>query len=229
MPRALVPARGIVLILDEVITGFRWSRGGAQARFGLIPDLCVLAKIVAGGLPGGAVCGRADIMDQLDPAAAKAAGREKIGHQGTFNANPLCAAAAVATLSIVEREEVCARAEATAEDIRSGMRRILSEEDVPWGIYGDASAFLIFQNPKGLDIDPQTFDPLRHGFKELKAVRDANLSHRLRIAMLANGVDIMGAPGGLVSAVHGPDEVGRTLDAFRTSVRWMKAEGDIAA
>ena len=83
------------------------------------------------------------------------------------------------------------------------MRQILIEEDVPWGIYGDASAFLIFQNPNGLDIDPQTFDPLRHGFKELKAVRNANLSHRLRIAMLANGVDIMGAPGGLVSAVHG--------------------------
>ena len=227
--RAVTKERGVVLILDEVITGFRWSRGGAQARFSVIPDMCVLAKIVAGGLPGGAVAGRADIMDQLDAAAAKAAGREKIGHQGTFNANPLCAAAAVATLSIVEREEVCAQAEATAEDIRAGMRRILSEEDVPWGIYGDASAFLIFQNPKGLDIDPQTFDPLRHGFRELKAVRDANLSHRLRIAMLANGVDIMGAPGGLVSAVHGPDEVGRTLDAFRTSVRWMKAEGDIAA
>ena len=46
--------------------------------------------------------------------------------------------------------------------------------------------------------------------------------------MLANGVDIMGAPGGLVSAVHGPDEVARTLEAFRTSVRWLKAEGDIA-
>jgi len=226
--RAVTKERGVVLILDEVITGFRWSRGGAQARFGVIPDLCVLAKIVAGGLPGGAVAGRADIMDQLDPAAARAAGREKIGHQGTFNANPLCAAAAVATLSIVERDEVCEQAESTAKDIRSGMRQILSEEDVPWGIYGDASAFLIFQNPKGLDIDPQTFDPLRHGFKELKAVRDANLSHRLRIAMLANGVDIMGAPGGLVSAVHGADEVGRTLDAFRTSVRWMKAEGDIA-
>ena len=84
------------------------------------------------------------------------------------------------------------------------MRQILSEEDVPWGIYGEASAFLIFQNPKGLDIDPQTFDPLRHGFKELKAVHNVDLSHRLRIAMLANGVDIMGAPGGLVSAVHGP-------------------------
>ena len=227
--RAATKERGVVMILDEVITGFRWSRGGAQARFNVIPDMTVLAKIVAGGLPGGAVAGRADIMDQLDPAAAKSAGREKIGHQGTFNANPLCAAAAVATLSIVEREDVCAKAEATTEAIRKGMRQILSEEDVPWGIYGDASAFLIFQNPKGLDIDPQTFDPLRHGFRELKAVRDANLSYRLRIAMLANGVDIMGAPGGLVSAVHGPDEVARTLDAFRVSVRWMKAEGDIAA
>jgi glutamate-1-semialdehyde 2,1-aminomutase len=190
--------------------------------------MCVLAKIVAGGLPGGAVAGRADIMDQLDAAAAKAAGREKIGHQGTFNSNPLCAAAAVATLSIVEREDVCDRAEATTESIRSGMRQILAEENVAWGIYGDASAFLIFQNPNGLDIDPNTFDPLRHGFKELKAVRNASLSHRLRIAMLANGVDIMGAPGGLVSAVHGPEDVARTLEAFRTSVRWMKTEGDIA-
>jgi glutamate-1-semialdehyde 2,1-aminomutase len=227
--RAVTKERGVVLILDEVITGFRWSRGGAQARFNVIPDLTVLAKIVAGGLPGGAVAGRADIMGQLDAAAAKAAKREKIGHQGTFNANPLCAAAAVATLSIVEREDVCQKAEATAGAIRDGMREILSEEDVAWGIYGDASAFLVFQNPQRLAIDPKTFDPLRHGFKELKAVRNADLSHRLRIAMLANGVDIMGAPGGLVSAVHGPDDVARTLDAFRESVRWMKAEGDIAA
>src|SRR5438034_7665259 len=151
--------RDAVLVFDEVITGFRWSRGGAQARFGVVPDLTVLAKIVAGGLPGGAVAGRAAIMDQLDPAAAKAAGREKIGHQGTFNSNPLCAAAAVATLSIVEREDVCAKAEASAEGLRTGMRQILNQEDVPWGIYGDTSAFQIFQNPAGLDIDPLTFDP----------------------------------------------------------------------
>ena len=54
------------------------------------------------------------------------------------------------------------------------------------------------------------------------------MSHRLRVAMLANGVDIMGAPGGLVSAAHGADEVARTLEAFRTGVQWLKAEGDIA-
>src|SRR6185295_17105491 len=152
--RELSRRHGVVLIFDEVITGFRWSRGGAQARLGVTPDLAVLAKIVAGGLPGGAVAGRKDIMDQLDQAAAKAAGREKIGHQGTFNSNPLCAAAAVATLSIVEREDVCARAEATAQDIRAGLRQILVEEQIPWGVYGEASAFLIFQNPSRLKPDP---------------------------------------------------------------------------
>ena len=189
--------------------------------------MCILAKIVAGGLPGGAVAGRADIMSQLDAAAAKAAGREKIGHQGTFNSNPLCAAAAVATLSIVEREDVCARAERTAEDIRKGLRAILVEEQIAWGVYGEASAFLIFQNPSRLKIDPATFDPLALGFKGLKGARNPGLAYRLRIAMLANGVDIMGAPGGLVSAVHGPREVAHTLEAFRTAVRWLKAEGDV--
>lgn len=225
--REITRQHGVLLIFDEVITGFRWSRGGAQARIGVTPDMCVLAKIVAGGLPGGAVAGRADIMDQLDAAAAKRSAREKIGHQGTFNANPLCAAAAVATLSIVEKEDVCERAERAAESIRSGMRQILVEEQIPWGVYGEASAFIIFQNPKKLPLDPATFDPLQYGFAELKAARNADLSHRLRIALLANGVDIMGAPGGLVSATHGEREVAQTLEAFRTAVRWMKADGDV--
>ncbi len=224
----ITSAHGVVLILDEVITGFRWSRGGAQARIGVTPDLCVMAKIVAGGLPGGAVAGRADIMDQLDAAAARRSAREKIGHQGTFNANPLCAAAAVATLSMVEREDVCERAERTAGAIRAGMRQILVEEQVAWGVYGEASAFLIFQNPSRLPLDPATFDPLRLGFAGLKGTRNPDLTYRLRVALLANGVDIMGAPGGLVSATHGEREVAHTLEAFRTAVRWMKSEGDIS-
>ena len=225
--RELTRKHGVILIFDEVITGFRWSRGGAQARYGITPDMCVLAKIVAGGLPGGAVAGRADLMDQLDAEAAKAAAREKIGHQGTFNASPLCAAAAVTTLSIVEKEDVCARAESTAAEIRDGMRRILVEEQVAWGVYGEASAFLIFQNPDRLQIDPAKFDPLKLGFKGLKGARNPDLAYRLRVAMLANGVDIMGAPGGLASATHGAREVAQTLEAFRTSVRWLKAEGDV--
>jgi glutamate-1-semialdehyde 2,1-aminomutase len=226
--RELTQQHGVILIFDEVITGFRWSRGGAQGRYAITPDMCIMAKIVAGGLPGGAVAGRKDIMGQLDGAAAKAAGREKIGHQGTFNSNPLCAAAAIATLSIVEAEDVCAQAERTAGEIRAGMRSILAEEQVAWGVYGEASAFQIFPNPNRVEIDPRTFDPLKLGFKGLKGARNPDLAYRLRIAMLANGVDIMGAPGGLVSAMHGPREVDQTLAAFRTAVRWLKADGEIA-
>jgi glutamate-1-semialdehyde 2,1-aminomutase len=225
--RDVTRKRGVVLIFDEVITGFRWSRGGAQARYGITPDLCVLAKILAGGLPGGAVAGAKAIMDQLDPAAAKAAAREKIGHQGTFNANPLSAAAAVATLELVETSDACARAEAAAAEIRNGMRRVLIEENVPWGVYGEASVFIIFPNPRRLPIDPATFDPALLGFNGIKGARDANLINRLRVAMLANGVDIMGGPGGIVSASHGPVEVAQTLDAFRAAVRRLKLEGDI--
>ena len=225
--RALSSRHQVVLIFDEVITGFRWSPGGAQARYGIVPDLCILAKILAGGLPGGAVAGRADIMDQLDVAAAKAARREKIGHQGTFNANPLCAAAGVAALTIVEHEDVCRRAERTAAELRAGLTSVLVEEQIPWGVYGEASAFLIFPNPKRLAIDPASFDPLRLGFDGLKGARNPELCYRLRLAMLANGVDIMGAPGGLVSATHGPGDVAQTLEAFRTAVRWLKAEGDV--
>ena len=225
--REVTRKRGIVLIFDEVITGFRWSRGGAQAHAKVTPDMCVLAKIIAGGLPGGAIAGKREIFDQLDIAAAKAANREKVGHQGTYNANPLSAAAGVAMLSRVESEDICERACATAAELREGLRKILIEEGVAWGVYGDRSTFLIFVNPAGLKIDPATFDALALGFKGLKGTRDPNLASRLRVAMLANGVDMMGAPGGMVSAVHGPKEIGQTLDAFRISVRWMKSEGDI--
>jgi glutamate-1-semialdehyde 2,1-aminomutase len=225
--REVTRRRGVLLIMDEVITGFRWSRGGAQSRYRVTPDLCVLAKILAGGLPGGAVAGSREVMDQLDPAAAQAARREKIGHQGTFNANPLCAAAAVATLQLVETTEACAQAEATAATLRTGMRQILIDAHVPWGIYGEASTFVIFPNPGRIAIDPASFDPLPLGFKGIKGARDANLINRLRLALLANGVDIMGGPGGIVSATHGPREVAQTLDAFRTAVQWLRAEGDI--
>src|SRR5207247_8960241 len=98
--RALTERHGVVLIFDEVITGFRYSPGGAQAYFGVTPDLTTLAKIVAGGLPGGALCGRRPLMSLLafrgDPDWDRS---QRVAHAGAFNANPLCAAAATATLA----------------------------------------------------------------------------------------------------------------------------------
>ena len=87
-------------VFDEVITRFRVAPGGAQGAFGIRPDLTTLAKILAGGLPGGAVAGRKEVLDELDFEAAAAKGREKIEHPGTFNGNPVSAAAGIATLEV---------------------------------------------------------------------------------------------------------------------------------
>src|SRR5437899_10993203 len=94
--RRLTERHGQLLIFDEVITGFRVSPGGAQAHYGVKPDLTTLAKILAGGLPGGCVAGRADVMAALEFRP----GKPKMKHPGTFNANPLSAAAGPATLQL---------------------------------------------------------------------------------------------------------------------------------
>src|SRR5207237_4325701 len=86
-----------LLIFDEVITGFRVHPGGAQGHYGVIPDLTTLAKVLAGGLPGGCVAGRADILASLEVRP----GKPKMKHPGTFNANPVSAAAGVAALQAV--------------------------------------------------------------------------------------------------------------------------------
>ena len=162
--RALTSQYGAVLIFDEVVTGFRVSPGGAQAHYGVVPDLTTLAKIVAGGLPGGAVCGRKDIMDYLDFEVSKEAGREKVRHQGTFNANPVSAAAGVAALEIIKTGEPGARADATAETVRAELNRVLTEENVPWAIYGEFSVFHIFTNARHLPITPAEFDATAYDY-----------------------------------------------------------------
>ena len=219
--------RRVILIFDEVISGFRFSPGGAQQTLGITADLCTLAKIVAGGLPGGALTGRRDIMDGLDFAATKASGRERVAHQGTYNANPLAAAAGIATLEKVAGTDACASAADATAKLRDGMNEVLVRESVPWAVYGQHSLFHIFTNPNGLTIDANQFDPLEIGFAGLKKQKSTAAANKLRLAMLIAGVDIMGAPGGIVSATHGEREIERTVGAFQQAVRMIKAEGEI--
>jgi glutamate-1-semialdehyde 2,1-aminomutase len=105
--RRLTAEHGVLLIFDEVVTGFRVAPGGAQAAYGIRPDLTTLAKILAGGLPGGAVAGRKEILDLLDFQVTKGAGKEKIAHPGTFNANPLSASAGIVVFKVVVVFIVC--------------------------------------------------------------------------------------------------------------------------
>ena len=214
---------GAVLIFDEVVTGFRVSPGGAQEEFGIAPDLSTFAKILAGGLPGGALAGRKDLLDHLDFEAATAEGREKITHQGTYNANPVSAAAGTEMLRIVGSSDACARANDFGERLRAALNEVLIEEEVPWAAYGTFSGFHLFLNPKGRDLRPDRFDPFALGYEELKA-NPPGLADRFRLAMLSNGVDFTSWPGGIASAAHGDRELADTADAFRESLRMLKAE-----
>ncbi len=215
---------GILLIFDEVITGFRVSPGGVQAATGVTPDLTSMAKIVAGGMPGGAVGGRADLMDQLDFAAAARTNSEKIYHPGTFNANPVSAAAGVAALRIIAGTDACARAEATAAALRAGMNAALKRAGIGWAVYGRGSALHTHLNPAGREIDPERFEPASVPAAELKA-KPGQAVRLLRLALMVNGVDISGWPGGLVSAAHGEREVEETLAAWAASLEMLRADG----
>src|SRR4029453_18297745 len=120
--RAVTTRHGVVLIFDEVITGFRYSPGGAQAYFGVTPDLTTLAKIVAGGLPGGALCGKRPLMSLLafrgDPDWDRS---QRVAHAGTFNANPTCAAAAIAPLELCSDASLQVRANKAGDELRRGL------------------------------------------------------------------------------------------------------------
>ncbi len=224
--RAETERAGVLLICDEVVTGFRVSPGGAQAAYGVRPDLTSLAKILAGGLPGGAVAGRQDILDHLDVAASRDAGREKIQHQGTYNANPVSAAAGTAALELIEATDPGSRADAAAARLRDGMNAAIAAEGLPWAVYGTSSGFHTFLNPGDLPITPGAFDPATHDWHTLKA-QPAGLAHKLRLALLANGVDVNSRLGGFLSATHGDDDVDHAVAAFAEAIRMVRREGEL--
>jgi glutamate-1-semialdehyde 2,1-aminomutase len=212
--RDLTAQSGAILIFDEVITGFRWAPGGAQQRFGILPDMTTMAKIVAGGLPGGAVAGRGDIMANLefnpDPAIAK----RKIIHPGTFNANPTTAAAAAACLRKCADGSVQAHCDAMATALRTGLNSVLERKGLPGSVWGDSSAFHVIldhtaTNRTAGDLTiPEGINP-----EVLKASSKAGLSGPLSIAMELEGVDLFGG-GGLLSIRHTPEDIEFTITAF---------------
>ena len=225
--RRLTAEHGVLLIFDEVVNGFRVSPGGAQQAYGIKPDLTTLAKILAGGLPGGAVTGRKDILDLLDFKATEAAGKEKINHPGTFNANPLSAAAGIATLRQVAETDACARANAYGDALRIRLNEIFEEEHVPWAAYGTFSSIEIFTNPEGIEVTPTQFSPLSLPAKHFKGLKNAGLVHKLRLATMLGGVDFNSHPGGVISCTHGEAELDDTGTALRNAVRLLKAEGEV--
>ncbi|MBT4488064.1 MAG: aminotransferase class III-fold pyridoxal phosphate-dependent enzyme [Rhodospirillaceae bacterium] len=224
--REITEQHGVLLIMDEVVTGFRVHQGGAQGLLGVTPDLSSLAKILAGGLPGGAVAGRADILDHLDFQASADRGFEKIHHPGTFNANPLSAAAGAKTLEIIADTDATDRAAAFGAALRPRLNQVFADAGLGWAAYGQQASFFVFMNGTGLKIDPLNFDPLAIPYQDLKS-KPPGLMNKLRLALLIGGVDISGAGGGVISATHDDNDLEQTVAAFEQAVSMLMAEDDL--
>ena len=211
-----------ILIFDEVVTGFRVSPGGVQARFGVTPDLTTLAKILAGGLPGGAVAGKADILAMLefrdDPGWNAGL---RVAHPGTFNANPLSAAAGSTMLAQVATGNHHRQADQLNERLVNDLNAVLQQSETPGRAYGLASYFHILLSkdcPK--DGDGIEWPALAPPPPRLPAA----LTAALKRGMLNHGVDLMGGNGGFTSGVHTDEDTTRTVGAFQATLREMKAE-----
>ena len=217
------------LIFDEVITGFRCAPGGAQGFYGVTPDLTTLAKLLAGGYPGAAVVGRAEVMsvmeyrDVPDGVAPPA-----VPHQGTFNGAPFAAAAGIATLSLIRSSDVIDRANRNADALRDEMNAVIRKMGIDWSVYGDFSGFHIFTNA---DHAPVTADDIQSGkvhWTKLKGGTRADLVYKIRAGLLLGGVDICVWPGGWTSAVLAADDIDKTAGAFERLLRMLGEEGELS-
>jgi len=204
--RALTEEYGVVLIFDEVMTGFRVAPGGAQERYGVVPDMTTLGKIIGGGLPVGAYGGRREIMETVAPAGP-------IYQAGTLSGNPLAMAAGLVTLKAALEPETHDRLEELGERWKSGMEAAASQGDVPFTINGVGSMVSIF-----FAEGPVT-DFASAARSDTGAFKD------LFWHMLSRGVYL--APSqyeaGFISAAHTDEDLDKTFEAAREWFAGRKA------
>ena len=216
--REICDRLGRVLIFDEVITGFRWSPGGRQARDGVTPDIFTMAKILTGGLPGGGVAGKRHIMELLDPGVTRGGLTPGILHQGTFNGAPLCAAGAIAALEELATGAPQAHADRIAAALRAGIVAIMDRLGIQGACYGDSSTFHLYFGPcEGRSVMGLTPAQIRG--------TSSKLVYGLRDELNARGVDLMSAMSGVTSSAHSDRDVADTLEAFDGALAVLKAQG----
>jgi len=194
--RDLCVRTGAVLIFDEVITGFRLAYGGAQARFGVTPDLTTLGKVMGGGFPCAAFGGRADLMDRLAPAGP-------VYQAGTLSGNPVAVAAGIAALDLARETDPYPGLEATATELTHGLAKAFEAAGIAATINREGSLFSVFF----IDRAVRDFE----GAAAADHQRFARFFHHLLNA------EVLLPPSGYelwtLGTTHGPEEVARILEA----------------
>lgn len=222
--RELTKKHGVIFIMDEVITGFRVAPGGSQGHYGIVPDLTTLAKIVAGGLPGGALAGQADLMEAI--AFDNRYGK-KMKHPGTYNGNPLSAAAGCAALDLVADGTPCRKANDVAAKLRQRLNALFAEKQTNLVAYGEFSGVRILPGYDGPRPTSDRFIPYDNNYLKLDIEPPRKLTHAFRTALLCGGVDWFNW-GGMTSAAHTDDDVEQTVAAFDQAIDLLRGESLVA-
>ncbi len=197
--RELCTASGSVLIFDEVMTGFRVAKGGAQSIFGITPDMTTLGKIVGGGMPAAAFGGRADIMASLAPEGP-------VYQAGTLSGNPVAMAAGIATLELIDEPGFYEALTAKTKQLVDGLATAAKDAGVGMATECEGGMFgLVFTDAPSV----RSFDQV--------AAADVERFKKFFHGMLDEGIYL--APSafeaGFVSAAHGDEEINATVDAAR--------------
>ena len=200
--RELCTQHGVLLIFDEVMTGFRVALGGAQAHYGVTPDLTCFGKIIGGGMPVGAYGGRRDLMEQIAPSGP-------IYQAGTLSGNPVAMAAGLAVLEQVQTPGFHDALWAKTKLLTDGLQRVADEEGIPFSTNAVGGMFGLFFTAEKVTSYAQATSA------------DSAMFNRFFHGMLKRGVYL--APSafeaGFISIAHSEQDIADTLDAARGSMR----------
>jgi glutamate-1-semialdehyde 2,1-aminomutase len=201
--RELATRIDAILIFDEVVTGFRFARGGAQEYYGVRPDLATYGKIIGGGFPLGAVAGRQDLMSLADPA--RKGQPDYVWFTGTLSGNPVAAAAGVATLGELAQEGVYERLFDAGERLRAGLRRCFSDAGVVAQVTGTGPLFQVFLTQTPI-VD----------YRSAQGA-DAESMRRVASGLLERGVLYTGEKG-YIGLAHTNNDLDQTVEAFAAAL-----------
>jgi glutamate-1-semialdehyde 2,1-aminomutase len=204
--RRLADNYGALLIFDEVMTGFRVALGGAQARYGVVPDITCLGKVIGGGLPAAAYGGRREIMELIAPAGP-------VYQAGTLSGNPLAMVAGIATLRAIGKPGVFERLEQVTAALCEGFTRAAQAADIPVQAGAAGSMWGLF-----FAAEPVS------DYASAKRLADTDRYARFFHAMLDRGVYL--APSlfeaAFVSLAHDDALVARTIEAARAALAALR-------
>src|SRR5437667_603395 len=206
--RKITAEHGVLLIFDEVVTGFRFAYGGAQEYYGVVPDLCTLGKVIGGGFPLAAIAGRAEIMAHFD--------KSKVGEEnflvqiGTLSGNPVAAAAGLATMAILRRPGAYEQIHAAGRELMGALGELLKAAGFPAQISGEPPLFdVVFTDQPVRDYR----DTLRG---DVEKMRHFN-------ALLRERGILKGESKYYISLAHTPEDIQFTIDAWKSAIKALKA------